>query len=285
MLYKIEGDVRSTNVRVTGNIINNAMVSMPTYDGSYEVTPNTTTQILYTADKQMAENVVVNPMPQPSWLGINEEYLGEIYNYSKTLAQTDYNTWTPSATATTIVPTVALTPITIDTSKYDYYIKWLMDANFTYNNGATTRAMVTRFACVYMQEIYMRPNTLEQIETDNFAYNVNAQNCFPNAAALVYYNTSGNLVAQQISYGPAYLSALQNATISGVLAETPSVTINTPVISARCSNSYFSTANAALIDKTKSTIKMKGYMYRVQKKSSPTSHMNQELVNVYANPL
>lgn len=39
-----------------------AVYSNP-YSGVYEVTPSTETQTLYTKDKSLAENVVVNPIP------------------------------------------------------------------------------------------------------------------------------------------------------------------------------------------------------------------------------
>lgn len=34
------------------------------YEGEYEVTPSNTTQMLFTADKTLLNNVIVNPIPQ-----------------------------------------------------------------------------------------------------------------------------------------------------------------------------------------------------------------------------
>lgn len=37
---------------------------LPYYDGEYEITPTTEAQTLNTANLSMAENVVINPIPQ-----------------------------------------------------------------------------------------------------------------------------------------------------------------------------------------------------------------------------
>lgn len=46
---------------LTGGI--STLDPLPYYDGSYAITPTTETQTLSTADKSMAENIVINPIP------------------------------------------------------------------------------------------------------------------------------------------------------------------------------------------------------------------------------
>lgn len=59
----IEGNIEKTNYTLDGEVINNAMKSIPTYRGAYEVTPNATQQILSTKYMRMEEDVVINPIP------------------------------------------------------------------------------------------------------------------------------------------------------------------------------------------------------------------------------
>lgn len=59
----IEGDIAKKNYTLDGEVINNAMKSIPTYRGAYEVTPSDTQQILSTENMRMEHNVVINPIP------------------------------------------------------------------------------------------------------------------------------------------------------------------------------------------------------------------------------
>ena len=54
--------------------VNQAIVAYPsTYEGEYTVTPSDETQILPTADKKLAHDIVINPVPSNygriSWNG------------------------------------------------------------------------------------------------------------------------------------------------------------------------------------------------------------------------
>ena len=70
------------------------------------------------------------------------------------------------------------------------------------------------------------------------------------------------------TYSPCYISSVTAGTLSSTSSLTPTLTIKTPVLSARCSTSYFSTAQAAKVDQENTTVKMNGYLYRVRRGTS-----------------
>lgn len=51
----------SLSAVLTGGI--STLDPLPYYNGEYAITPSTETQTLLTANKSMAENIVVNPIP------------------------------------------------------------------------------------------------------------------------------------------------------------------------------------------------------------------------------
>lgn len=63
ILNVLEGDVVFTNHTIEGDVHGEAMRSVPDYHGSYEITPTQNTQTLSVANKRMAQDLVVNPIP------------------------------------------------------------------------------------------------------------------------------------------------------------------------------------------------------------------------------
>lgn len=59
----LEGDAENVTQKLSGSIINNGTRSSPTYQGIYEVTPSSQTQVLSTRDMRMEQNVTINPIP------------------------------------------------------------------------------------------------------------------------------------------------------------------------------------------------------------------------------
>ena len=74
-------------------------------------------------------------------------------------------------------------------------------------------------------------------------------------------------------------------TFNSTASTTPTVTLKTPVLSARCSATYFATAEKANIDAANSTVKLVGYLYRVKKGTSVHRQGWEVLVDVYNHPL
>ena len=60
---ELEGNAENVTQNISGSIINNGTRSSPTYQGIYEVTPSSETQVLSTREMRMADNVTINPIP------------------------------------------------------------------------------------------------------------------------------------------------------------------------------------------------------------------------------
>lgn len=216
------------------------------------------------------------------WHGEDAEFVSEIYApHEVALKDTGFNGWTPSTTAKAIQATANAGTFSADFSQYEYMLKWLCEADLVYASGATTKARTERMAAVICQILIRRPNSLANIEADNFAGNacVTAR-----ASALMeYYNSSSShTYTWAASYG-IYPSATA-ATFASSTATGTTVTVKTPAWNARCSTTYFSTGNAGKVDQTNSKFRMKGDLYRF-KVGSPEKRITEELVDLFNTPL
>lgn len=220
------------------------------------------------------------------WLGKNTEYVKEIYSLSTTLDQTNFATWTPSTTAASIKASSTLTTKEVmDLDDYDYIMVWISDCNVAYNSTWTaSAASCLRETCLYTQAVFRRPTSVIAIEGKDFNYNVAQENSY-HIYYCKYYSSATAISIADTTYGPCYISALIAPAISSTSSTSPTITIKTPVLSARCSSTYLSTANAKKIDQEKSTVKMKGYLYRVEAGTSIARETWMQLVNVFNNPL
>ena len=220
------------------------------------------------------------------WLGKNTEYIKELYSLNTTLDQTDFATWTPSTTAASIKASSTLTTTEVmDLDDYDYIMVWVSDCNVAYDNTWTASAATClRETCLYTQSVFRRPASVATIEDENFNYNAVQQNSYQ-IYYCKYYSSATAISMAYTTYSPCYISGLTAATFSSTSSASPTVTIKTPVLSARCSSTYFSTANAKKVDQENSTVKMKGYLYRVGVGTSTARGTWAQLVNVFNNPL
>lgn len=254
-------------------------LQLPTQSAT-TVTPNDTQQTIVLAGKFTTGDIKVDPIPRTvnDFLGRDAEYIRDIHSHDYVLSSTGYNSWTPSTTASSIVAAQSLTAFAGDLANYEYCVRWLFDAGIKYNTGTTQKAIILREVEEVWQVIAKRPSSLANIGANNF----NGNNCstYFTAALMDYYNTSGTRTfTWSASYG-LYLS-MTAATFSNSTSDTPNITIKTPAIYARCSNTYFSTARAADVDKANSKMAIKGELYRVKKDSSPSSIMFGHVVNLY----
>lgn len=60
----LEGDIIFTNHTIDGDIINGNLNKIPVYDGSYNIVPSSSEQILQTSGKQMSDDITVSAIPQ-----------------------------------------------------------------------------------------------------------------------------------------------------------------------------------------------------------------------------
>lgn len=196
------------------------------------------------------------------FMGKMAEFVEVVYDDEVALADTDYATWTPSTTAKSIRATQNAKTFVADFTKYEYILKWEASFQAVYNEGATLKAQLIWEGADQYQILCKRPNSLANIEAENF--NGNTCNTYFTVPMMKYYNTSGVATyTHSISYG--IYPGLVASTFSSSTSNTPTVTIKTPTINARCHNSYFTTARATEIDQTNSIFKTVGKLYRIER--------------------
>lgn len=217
------------------------------------------------------------------WMGANPEHIATIYQQQVTLSDTDFNGWTPSTTAKTIIASSALTSQSIDLVNYEYWLVWRWDYVPTFTSGATLKAQVNRECGTIFQNIYRRPYGLANFATMTDSYNY-CTNVSVGSMHCIYYNTSGTLTwTTNIGYG--IFSGATAATFGSTANTSTTLIPKTPIISARCSNTYLATARAAEIDQENSTVTITGDLYRVKQGSSLARFMYRDALHTYNNPL
>lgn len=195
------------------------------------------------------------------FLGKMAEFIETVYEDEVALADTLFASWTPSTTAKAIRATQTAKTFAADMARYEYILKWETSFNAVLNEGATTKAQLIWEGADQYQILCKRPNSLANIAAENF--NGNTCNTYFTVPFMRYYNTSGvETYTHSISYG--IYPGLTASTFSSSTSNTPTVTIKTPTINARCHNSYFTTARAAELNQTESIFKTVGKLYRIE---------------------
>lgn len=203
-----------------------------------------------------------------------------ISTYAKTtyaLKDTLYNTWTPSKTAKAIVAASTLETKALDLANYEYFTKFIVDSRTAYNAGTTMAGLVIRQVTAIWQYIYRKPSNFTNIasKTDNYNYCTTIYT----APIMDYYKTDGtHSLTYTGSYG--FYGAASTHTFNSTSSSTPTLTVKRPTLNARCNDSYFTLENAAVVDKTNSTMAVWGYLYRCKKGSFGRAVWD-DLVTVY----
>lgn len=200
-----------------------------------------------------------------SFLGKGVELVDDdLYSATFALKDTDFHGWTPSTTAKVCVPSVTKSAkfTARDMENYEYYIVWEMGVDLAYTGSPTLKAHTLFSRSFQIQEIFRRPGSWATIQSE--AFNTNVCNSVFTPTFLRYYNSSGSLTYTfSASYG--FYFTMTAATFSSTSASSPTVNLKTPTMSARCSTSYMSTGNAALIDQDNSSGFIRGKLYRIKR--------------------
>ena len=212
------------------------------------------------------------------WMGAGAELLQTVYNGTAVaLEDTLFNGWTPSTTAKSIVSSATAGTFTADMTTYDYLVRWTFDFNNAFQSGATLQVTPIRQYVHLYQGIFRRPSNNSNLTSGTM--NGNATATLYTAPICKYYNSSGSVaVGYTGSYG-IYPSATA-MTFSSSTAASPTVTVKTPAIYARCSTTYMATARAAEIDQANAKYTLKGEIFRMPCGGTLRSMYN-ELVSGY----
>ena len=254
-------------VRVKGNVATQLFtLDETTY------TPSGSAQII-PAGRLLVGDQTISPIAPPwynmsspmSFLGKDVElFKDNFYLEEFTLADTLFNGWTPSTTAKDIVASkTAGTFTATDLANYEYYIVWECGVDPVYTGTPTLKAHALLTRAYEVQQIYRRPSSWANIGAENFNGNVCGTVITQNF--LRYYGTTTGSVTYSwnVSYGFYY--TLTAATFSNTTAASPTITVKTPKLSARCSTTYMSTGNAGLVDQRNSKCWISAKVYRVKR--------------------
>lgn len=198
------------------------------------------------------------------WLGKNAElFKPNFYLNEFTLYDTAFNGWTPSTTAKDILATATAGTFSANLTDYEYYIVWKCGVDPVYTGTPTLKAHTLLTRAYEVQQIYKRPSNWANITADNFNGNVCGTMITQNF--LRYYGSTTGTVTYSwnVSYGFYY--TLTASTFSSSTSDTPTVTVKTPKLSARCSTTYMSTGNARLVDQLASKCWIACDIYRIKR--------------------
>lgn len=175
------------------------------------------------------------------------------------LSRTDFATWTPSTTAKAILPTMTIGTFTASSmTDHDYIVRQRIFADIKYKSGTSTaKGMCQLTACENWYIVTRRASTAAMLNSQTMNTNVTAS--VANVWAMKYYNTSWTMI-----YSSAYGIYPSNTapTLSSTTAASPTVTVKSAVINAKCQATYFSTGMAGNVDQDASTITIKAIAYR-----------------------
>lgn len=221
-----------------------------------------------------------------TWMGDNVTKIADkFYTLSTTFDKTGYADWTPGTSATAIIATQTLSDskFTADMVNYEYMLEWLWQCKAAYPDGQTYKLCMDQTYGVMYQTIHRRPYGLANFEIENFAYNY-CTTLYTSSAYNIYWKSDGTHSWTTSLYG-VYASGATAATLSNTTNNSITVTPKTPVVSARCHSSYFSTARAAEVDQKNSTIKIVGNIYRLDAGTCALRNMYGNAVHLYSHPL
>ena len=249
------------------------------YKGRSILTMNgNATNTLLTSGKYLEGNIGITHTY--NFLGSNAELVKSYAKTTTKLSATDYNGWTPSTTAKAIVATSTLETVNIDMANYEYAIVWRFFVQPVYGSSATNVARVVKNAQTLVQFVFRRSSNLTNIVAQNNNGNATVSPFL--YAVLDYYNGSGTHTwASSASYG-IYISSTA-PTFGSSTATSTTMNIRKPVINARCSDTYFKTANASAVTQASTNLLLDCKLYRMKPGTCDPFNVYQNVFNTYRN--
>ena len=217
------------------------------------------------------------PVSPWSYLGANPVKVLDIAETETALSATGFNTWTPSTTATEIVGSSDAGTLELNLANYDYVVLWFFDISIAYNGTEENKAKILRQVQCMRHEIYKSPGSITSLQQSNYDYN-RYTSMFVSSLLDVYNSSSVHTIAYVQSSGVYPL--MTAGTFSNNTSDTPTLTLKTPLIRAQCNATYWSTANAGKVDKANSKFKLRGEVWRVDKRGV-LGEMYKNIVDMY----
>lgn len=186
-------------------------------------------------------------------------HVATLTSMSIKLSATDFNTWTPSTTEKQILTAqTAGTFTATNIASHDYFVRVRGYVDVQYVSGTSTAKGMFQKDCIENWYCITRRSS-NNANLNSKTRNSNYAESITNTYWSKYYN-SGWVALFTSAYGIYPKNTAH--TLSSTSAASPTVTVKTPGIYAKCNATYFSTGMAANVDKDASTIKFKFDIYR-----------------------
>ena len=231
------------------------IVLPPTGGGSSPtlITKNITANGTYNASSDSADgysSVTVNVSGGGgdiwTWMGKNPTKVKTWTNEKVYLENSPYATWTPTTGATTLVSSAQISSddtYSADYDNYDYIVYYRMHTHFEYGSGATQTALISDYYADMPYYVYGFAYSLSAMTSDTTSNFGSASITLKHG--LFYKNASGQDSYATTAYGVYALAPSSPSSASGIRPYTLG-------ISARCSNTHFSTSNAGVVNQSTS---------------------------------
>lgn len=200
-----------------------------------------------------------------AWLGVDAELVTTLTLADVKLSATDFDTWSPSTTAKDILATrTAGTFVATDAPNWNYYIVWETTIpEVVYTGSPVNKARPLYLVAVHVNEICRRSSSYANIQSAILNNSIN-MSAFTASNFLRYYGSTQGSVTYTWGASYGFYAGITAATLSSASVDSPTITAKSPKVTARCSTTYMSTGNAGLIDKDKTIIKQKAYVYKAR---------------------
>lgn len=186
-------------------------------------------------------------------------HIATLTSLSFKFSATDFNTWTPSTAEKQILTAqTAGTFTATNVASHDYFVRVRGYVDVQYVSGTSAAKGMFQKDCFENWYCITRRSS-NNANLNSKTRNSNYAESITNTYLSKYYN--GGWVALFTSAYGIYPKNTAH-TLSSTTAASPTVTVKTPGIYAKCNATYFSTGMAGNVDKDASTIKFKFDIYR-----------------------
>ena len=196
-----------------------------------------------------------------SWMGKNPTKVETLANVKEYLEDTDYATWTPTTTENTIVDATSFERKYYDTD-YDYIIMLKYHSHFEYTASATGIAQPEDWYYSGSAYFYDYSTNIAGLTANTPQ---GASSVSQTSKSGLFYKSSQGIDSYSVANYSVYVSGWSPIYSCSLSQNQYSIVFNGPKISARCSNTYFSTDNALAVDQTTSYYEYKIEVWRVDR--------------------
>lgn len=200
-----------------------------------------------------------------TWMGSNPTLIHTELD-SVYLKDTDYSDWTPSTSSTVIKSPETAFTFQADTENKEYLVHTQFAIYLSYESEAQQRGMFLNGNGEYWHGIVRHASNPASLKSET--RNTNAIALVVNSQSVYHYYAANGVESCLFSMAYGIYPTIQNPVLNSTTSFNPIVTISTPQISARCNDSYFSPANATLVDVNASYYKVKYEVWAVDEGTS-----------------